>query len=98
MSEYGYAVESGQNDTLIVQKLASNPDAFCFFGYSYLVANKDKIKASAINGVEPSLEGIKDDSYPIARPLCFYVKKAHSGVVPGIKEFIKACTSKKAMG
>ena len=98
MREDGYAVEAGENDTLIVQKLASNPDAYGFFGYSYLVANKDKIKAAAINGVKPSLEGIQDYSYPIARPLFFYVKKAHIGVVPGIEEFIKAFTSKKAMG
>ncbi len=98
MREDGYAVEAGENDTLIVQKLASNPDAYGFFGYSYLVANKDKIKAATINGVKPSLEGIQDYSYPIARPLFFYVKKAHIGVVPGIEEFVKAFTSKKAMG
>ena len=78
--EDGYAVEAGENDTLIVQKLSSNPDAYGFFGYSYLVANKDKIKASAVNGVKPSLQGIQDYSYPIARPLFFYVKKAHVGV------------------
>ena len=98
MREDGYAVEAGENDTLIVQKLTSNPDAYGFFGYSYLVANKDKVKAASIEGVQPSLEGIQDYSYPIARPLFFYVKKAHIGVVPGIKEFIKAFTSKKAMG
>ena len=34
MREDGYAVEAGENDTLIVQKLASNPDAYGFFGYS----------------------------------------------------------------
>ena len=79
--EDGYAVEAGENDTLIVQKLTSNPDAYGFFGYSYLVANKDKIKASAVNGVKPSLQGIQDYSYPIARPLFFYVKKAHVGVI-----------------
>ena len=95
--EDGYAVEAGENDTLIVQKLSSNPDAYGFFGYSYLVANKDKIKASSVNGVQPSLEGIQDYSYPIARPLFFYVKKAHIGVIPGIKEFLKEFTSKKAM-
>jgi len=95
--EDGYAVEAGENDTLIVQKLTSNPDAYGFFGYSYLVANKDKIKASAINGVKPSLQGIQDYSYPIARPLFFYVKKAHVGVIPGIEEFLKEFTSKKAM-
>ena len=69
-----------------------------FFGYSYLLANKDKIKAAAVNGVKPSLEGIQDYSYPIARPLFFYVKKAHVGVVPGLKEFLAEFTSKKAMG
>ena len=98
MREDGYAVEAGENDTLIVQKLASNPDAFGFFGYSYLVANKDKIKASSVNGVQPSLEGIQDYSYPIARPLFFYVKKAHIGVIPGIEEYLKEFTSKKSMG
>ena len=95
--EDGYAVEAGENDTLIIQKLSSNPDAFGFFGYSYLVANKDKIKASSVDGVQPSLEGIQDYSYTIARPLFFYVKKAHVGVIPGIKEFLKEFTSKKAM-
>ena len=98
MREDGYAVEAGENDTLIVQKLAANPDAYGFFGYSYLLANKDKIKAAAVNGVKPSLEGIQDYSYPIARPLFFYVKKAHVGVVPGLKEFLVEFTSKKAMG
>ena len=98
MREDGYAVEAGENDTLIVQKLAANPDAYGFFGYSYLLANKDKIKATAVNGVKPSLEGIQDYSYPIARPLFFYVKKAHVGVVPGLKEFLAEFTSQKAMG
>ena len=98
MREDGYAVEAGENDTLIVQKLSANPDAYGFFGYSYLLANKDKIKAAAVNGVKPSLEGIQDYSYPIARPLFFYVKKAHVGVVPGLKEFLVEFTSSKAMG
>jgi phosphate transport system substrate-binding protein len=61
------------------------------------VANKDKVKAASIEGVQPSLEGIQDYSYPIARPLFFYVKKAHIGVIPGIQEFLKEFTSKKAM-
>jgi len=96
--EDGYAVEAGENDTLIVQKLTSNPNAFGFFGYSYLISNKDKVKAASIEGVKPSLEGIQDYSYPVARPLFFYVKKAHIGVIPGIQEFLKEFTSKKAMG
>ncbi len=95
--EDGYAVEAGENDTLIVQKISSNPNAFGFFGFSYLISNKDKVKAASIEGVKPSLEGIQDYSYPVARPLFFYVKKAHIGVIPGIQEFLKEFTSKKAM-
>ena len=36
-----------------------------------------KVAASKVNGVEISMEGIQDYSYPIARPLFFYIKKAH---------------------
>jgi phosphate transport system substrate-binding protein len=98
LREDGLAIEAGENDTLIVNKLAADPEMFGLFGYSYLVANKDKIKAAAVNGVKPSLKGIQDYSYPIARPLFFYVKKAHIGVVPGIHEFLKEFTANKTMG
>ncbi len=96
--EDGLAIEAGENDTLMVNKLVADPEMFGLFGYSYLVGNKDKIQASAVNGVKPSLEGIQNYSYPIARPLFFYVKKSHIGVVAGIKEFLKEFTSSKAMG
>ena len=96
--EDGLAIEAGENDTLIVNKLAADPELFGLFGYSYLVANKDKIKANKIEGKLPSLASIQDYSYPIARPLFFYVKKAHVGVVPGIKEYLAEFTSKGTMG
>ena len=98
LREDGLAIEAGENDTLIVNKLASDTELFGLFGYSYLVANKDKIKATKIEGKLPSLASIQDYSYPIARPLFFYVKKAHVGVVPGIKEYLAEFTSKGTMG
>ena len=98
LREDGLAVEAGENDTLIVNKLAADPDMFGLFGFSYLVANKDKIKAAKIEGKLPSLASIQDYSYPIARPLFFYVKKAHVGTVPGIKEYLKEFTAKGTMG
>lgn len=97
MREDGAVVEAGENDTLIVQKLDANKDACGIFGYSYLSQNLDKIHAAKIEGVEISLDTIQDYSYPIARPLFFYVKKAHVGVVPGIKEFVSEFTSMAAM-
>lgn len=96
--EDGRVIEAGENDTLIVQKLSEDPERFGYFGYSYLLANEDKVKSASISGIQPTLDGIQDYSYPIARPLQFYVKKAHVGVVPGIEEFLEAFTSENAMG
>tara|TARA_B100001559_G_C16433988_1_gene591173 strand:+ start:25 stop:963 length:939 start_codon:yes stop_codon:yes gene_type:complete len=98
MREDGHVIEVGENDTLIVQKLQSEDEKFGIFGYSYYLNNKDKTIAHTIEGVEISLEGIQDGSYPISRPLFFYVKKQHVGVIPGIDKFIKDFTSKRAIG
>ena len=98
MREDGAVIEVGENDTLIVQKLQSENEKFGIFGYSYYLNNKDKTIAHTIEGVEISLEGIQDGSYPISRPLYFYVKKAHVGVIPGIDKFVKSFTSERAIG
>jgi len=96
--EDGAVIEVGENDTLIVQKLQSEDQKFGIFGYSYYLNNKDKTIAHTIEGKKISLEGIQDGSYPISRPLYFYVKRQHVGVIPGIDEFVKSFTHKKAIG
>ena len=97
LREDGAIVEAGENDTLIVQKLQGDNEKFGIFGYSYYLNNKDKTIAHTIEGVKISLEGIQDGSYPISRPLYFYVKKQHISVIPGINEYVKLFTSKKAI-
>jgi len=96
--EDGAFIEAGENDNLIVNKLVANPNALGIFGYSFLEENLDKIQGETINGVAPSFETIADGKYPVSRPLFVYVKKAHIGVIPGIKEFITEFTSAKAVG
>ena len=83
-----YYVEQGENDNLIISKLDKNPTSLGIFGFSYLDANKDKIKAVPIQGVAPTYAAIADGSYPGSRPLFIYVKKAHVGVVPGLAEYV----------
>ncbi|MCB1723096.1 MAG: PstS family phosphate ABC transporter substrate-binding protein [Chromatiaceae bacterium] len=96
--EDGAYIEAGENDNLIVQKLEANPNALGIFGFSFLDQNADKIQGSRIDGVEPTFDTIADSSYPVSRPLFFYVKKAHIGAVPGIKEYLAEFTSDKAFG
>ena len=96
--EDGAYIEAGENDNLIVQKLEKNPDALGVFGFSFLDQNSDKVKGASIDGVEISFESIADGSYPVSRPLFFYVKNAHVGKVPGIKEFLAEFTADDTWG
>ena len=96
--EDGAYVEAGENDNLIVQKLEANAAAFGIFGYSYLEQNADKIQGSKIEGVAPTFETVADKSYPIGRELFIYVKNAHVGVIPGIREFVAEYVSERSMG
>ena len=96
--EDGAYVEAGENDVLIVRKLEANPKAFGVFGFSFLDQNLDKIQGSKVNGVAPEFETIASGDYPLSRPLFFYVKKSHVGVIPGMKEYIAEFTSEKAWG
>ncbi|MFZ4701001.1 MAG: substrate-binding domain-containing protein [Candidatus Methylumidiphilus sp.] len=93
----GY-IEAGENDNLILQKLGATPTTLGIFGYSYLEQNKDKVKAALVDGVEPTYETIADGKYSISRPLFFYVKKGHIGLIPGIAEFTNEFASEKAFG
>jgi phosphate transport system substrate-binding protein len=96
--EDGAYVEAGENDVLIVRKLEANPNAFGVFGYSFLDQNADKIQGSLVDGKSPTFEAISDGSYPVSRPLYFYVKKAHVGSIPGMKEYVAEFTADKAFG
>ena len=96
--EDGAYVEAGENDNLIIQKLDANPDALGVFGFSFLDQNKDKVQGSFVDGVEPAFSAIADGSYPLSRPLYFYVKKAHVGTIPGMQEYLTEFTSEKAWG
>lgn len=98
MRQDGAFVEAGENDNLIVQRLESDPNTIGIFGYSFLYENSDKLKPVSINGVEPTFDTIADGSYPVARPLFFYVKNAHRGVIPGLVEFLEEYVSENAIG
>ena len=67
-------------------------------GYSFMEENTDKVQGSKVAGVEPTYESIADGSYAVSRPLYFYVKKAHVGLIPGIPEFVAEFVSERAMG
>jgi phosphate transport system substrate-binding protein len=96
--EDGAFIEAGENDNLIVQKLAANANTVGIFGYSFLEENQSKLKGIMINGVQPTYETISSFKYPGARPLYIYVKNAHVRAIPAIRAFVAEITKESAIG
>jgi phosphate transport system substrate-binding protein len=96
--EDGAFIEAGENDNLIVQKLAANANTVGIFGYSFLEENQSKLKGIQINGVQPTYETISSFKYPGARPLYIYVKNAHVRAIPAIRAFVAEITKESAIG
>jgi phosphate transport system substrate-binding protein len=94
----GAYIEAGENDNLIVQKLAANPNTVGFFGYSFLEENGSRVKGVAINGVAPTYQSISSFQYPGARPLFIYIKNAHASAIPAVRAFAAEFTKESAFG
>ncbi len=96
--EDGAFIQAGENDVLIIQKLVANPNAYGIFGFSFLDSNADRIQGTVVNGVAPEFETISSGQYPVSRSMYFYVKQAHVGVIPGIREYVGEFTAERAWG
>ncbi len=85
----GGTVDIDGDYTETLARIDSNKQGVGVFGLSFYENNADKLKVATVNGVMPSVETISTGEYPVSRPLYFYVKKAHIGVIPGLKEYVE---------
>ena len=88
--EDGAFVEAGENDNLLVQKVAGDPGTLGVLGFSYLEQNADKVRPVKIGGVAPTEATIADLSYPGARKLYVYFKGEHMQAKPKLRDFVAA--------
>ena len=98
MRQDGPFIEAGENDNIIVQRLAADPHALGIFGYSFLYENSDTLKPVAVEGVLPDADTIASGDYGVSRPLFIYVKNAHRGVIPGLDEFLEEYVAEESFG
>jgi phosphate transport system substrate-binding protein len=94
----GRAVDIDGDYTETLARIASNPEGIGVFGLSFYENNTDKLQVATMNGVLPSTETIASAEYPVSRPLYFYIKKAHLGVIPGLKEYAEFFVSDDIAG
>jgi phosphate transport system substrate-binding protein len=85
----GKAVDIDGDYSETLARIDSNKTGVGVFGLAFYENNADKLKVATVNGVSPSTETIASGEYPVSRPLYFYVKKAHFGVIQGLKEYVE---------
>lgn len=91
--EYGNKVLQLPSTEQGVSEVAKNPNAIFYPGLGYVTS---AVKPLAINktsdaaGVLPSVATALDGTYPVARPLLYYINSAPTGV---IKDFVDYCLS-----
>lgn len=94
----GRSVDIDGDYTETLARIDSNKTGVGVFGLSFYENNTDKLKVATINGVTPSTDTIASGEYPVSRPLFFYVKKDHIGVIPGLKEYAEFFVSDAIAG
>ncbi len=83
----GRSVDIDGDYTETLARIDANVNGIGVFGLAFYENNTDKLKVATMSGVEPTTETISTGEYPVSRPLYFYIKAAHIGVIPGLKEY-----------
>lgn len=94
----GLSIDIDGDYTETLARLQANRTGIGVFGLSFYENNADKLKIATMGGVVPTVESIASGDYPVSRPLYFYVKKAHLGVIPGMREYIQFFVSDDMAG
>lgn len=94
----GKAVDIDGDYSETLARVMSNKTGIGVFGLAFYENNADKLKVATINGVTPNVDTISSGQYLVSRPLFFYVKKAHLGVIPGMKDYVEFFLSDQMIG
>ncbi|MBR9841924.1 MAG: phosphonate ABC transporter substrate-binding protein [Rhodobacteraceae bacterium] len=94
----GVSVDIDGDYTETLARIDANPNGIGVFGLAFYENNTDKLKVATMSDVAPSTETIATGEYPVSRPLFFYVKKAHIGVIPGLKDYAEFFVSDEIAG
>lgn len=83
----GITVDIDGDYTETLARIDANVNGVGVFGLAFYENNADKLQVATMSGVTPQTATIASGEYPVSRPLYFFIKQAHIGVIPGVKEF-----------
>jgi phosphate transport system substrate-binding protein len=86
---------ASEDDNVLVQGIANDPNALGYFGFAYYEENRDRLKLLGVDNetgagcIKPSAETIADGTYaPLSRPIFIYAKTS-SLDKPEVREFVR---------
>ncbi len=84
---------ASEDDNVLVQGVAGDPNALAFFGYAYYAENTERLKVLAVDpgdgAVAPSDQTINDGTYrPLSRPIFIYIS-TEAADRPEIQAFVR---------
>ena len=86
-------VQTSEDDNVTVKGVESDKGAMGYFGLSYAEENASKVKLVPLDkgagAVEPTNTTVQNVTYPMARPLYFYVKNASIATKPAVGAFVQ---------
>ena len=94
----GKVIEISGDYTETLARLKTSPSAVGVFGLGFYDQNRDKLRVATVNNVAPSEKTILNGSYPVSRPLFFYVKGEHLKSIKGLQAYSEYFLSKKVSG
>jgi len=86
-----------EDDNVLVQGISgdgcdpSNAATTCavgFFGYAYYSENSDRLSVLDIEGIEPTVDSVNANTYPLARPLFMYSTASIIAEKPQVGAFL----------
>jgi phosphate transport system substrate-binding protein len=81
---------ASEDDNILVLGVERDANALGYFGLAYYIENEGRLKAVAVDGVEPSAETVNNGTYtPLSRPIFIYVRKDSLEERPEVRSFVQ---------
>ena len=94
----GVSVDIDGDYTVTQSRILQDSGSIGVFGFNFYYLNQGKLRIATVDGKTATFESIKDGSWPISRPLYFYVKGAHLDKVDGLRDYVSYFISEEMIG
>lgn len=83
----GVSVDIDGDYTETLARINADSNGIGVFGLAFYENNTSVLQVATMGGIEPTVDAIATGEYPVSRPLFFYIKAAHLGVIPGLQAY-----------